>query len=129
MQKPAVNQILFPLSLCQTKCQCKSMIENEGLKMRSSSEKPRGSSRRKLFFCKISIQPKKHMILHAFPPTANCIRYIKVAQVQVYFIYLAENAPHFTKMNVHKLLVYAKCDFHHRCFAPSCTLSKGRCSI
>lgn len=51
-----------------------------------------------------------------FPPAANCIRYTKVAQVQIYSDF--ENAPHFTMMNVHKLLFYAKSYFLHHCFVP-----------
>lgn len=64
-----------------------------------------------------------------FPPTANCIKYIKVAQVQIYSIYLTENPPHFTMMSVHKSLFYAKSYFLHHCVAPSCTFNKARCSI
>lgn len=40
-----------------------------------------------------------------------------------------ENAPHYTMMNVHKLLVYARFYFLHHCFAPSCSFNKARCSI
>lgn len=53
-----------------------------------------------------------------FPPTTNNIRYVKAAQVQLFALSDFGKAPHFTKMNAHKLLFYAKSYFLHHCSAP-----------
>lgn len=116
MQEQAVNQILFSFSIRWTKHQCKNMRENEVLKNEhiwahvknwevvqeeSSFSRSPQYSQKNVWSCMY------------FPPTANCIRYIKVAQVQIYSIHLT----------LRMLLILPWWMFTNYCFMPNLTFS------
>lgn len=132
MQEQAVNHISLPLSIRWTKHQRKNMRENEVLKNEHIQAHLKNWEvvQEESSFSKALDTVRKHMILHLF--SSNC---------QLHKVYKScpganlrypsdfEIAPHFTMMNVHRLLVYAKSYFLHHCFVPSCTFSKARCSV